>query len=189
MSQQELLGYVGGELDRAGIPYMLTGSFASSYYGEPRLSHDIDLVVELSPHEVPALARVFPKERFYFDEISISEAIERRDHFNLMDQETFDKIDFWVLKDDAWNRQRFARRQRKDLDGLDLWVISPEDLILSKLRWSQMSGGSAKQVGDVIGVYEVQRAWLDEDYLNTWAGSLDLERELSEVRHRALPPS
>jgi hypothetical protein len=84
MSQQDLLSKVIRALDEAGCPYMLTGSFASSMQGEPRLSHDIDLVVDLRPQALPELLRVFPSPEFYLDEQSIHEAIKTKTMFSLL---------------------------------------------------------------------------------------------------------
>jgi hypothetical protein len=110
MSQSELLIYLAQRLEAAGVRYMVTGSIASSYYGQPRSTHDIDLVVELDPASIPALRTAFPEANFYFDGISAAEAILRADMFNIIQLESMDKIDFWVLDEKPWNRSRFSRR-------------------------------------------------------------------------------
>jgi hypothetical protein len=188
MSQSELLIYLAQRLDAAGVRYMVTGSIASSYYGQPRSTHDIDLVVELDPASIPALRTAFPASDFYFNEISAEEAILRADMFNIIELKSMDKIDFWVLDRKPWNRSRFSRRTLEQVGEVRVWMARPDDLILSKLQWAQMSGGSEKQMGDAVSVYEVQFPGLDQPYLDRWARDLGVEAELAEVRRRAQLP-
>lgn len=152
MSQSELLKRVVAVLDAAGIDYMLTGSLVSSSQGEPRATHDIDLIVRIQPPSVPALSRAFPAPDYYLDGAAAVEAIGRADMFNLMEIATGDKVDFWILSSDAYDQERFRRRMRSDIGGVVVFVSRPEDTILQKLRWSELSGGSEKQFGDAKAV-------------------------------------
>jgi hypothetical protein len=172
VSQQELLIAVVTELDRVGVAYMLTGSFASSLQGEPRATHDIDLVIAVDPAAVPALARVFREPGYYLDEASAAESMRAGRMFNLINVVTGDKVDFWPLADEPFDHARFGRRQRVEVAGRPVHVSSPEDTILMKLNWSRQSGGSEKQFGDALRVYEVQAGGLDHAYLETWAERL-----------------
>ena len=108
--------------------------------------------------------------------------------FNLLDLETFDKVDFWPLTVDPWDQERFSRRAREHVLGLDLPLPTPEDTILSKLRWSRLAGGSERQMIDALRVYEVQYAHLDFAYLERWAEYLHVSDLLAELRERAAPP-
>lgn len=92
--------------------------------------------------------------------------------FNLLDLREGDKVDFWLLTKEPFDRSRFARRVKMDWDGSPVWVSSPEDTILAKLRWAEMSGGSEKQFGDALSIYEVQRRGLDLAYIAEWAEKL-----------------
>jgi hypothetical protein len=85
-----------------------------------------------------------------------------------------DKVDFWTLRDDPFDRSSFSRRYAEDVGGIKLFMSRPEDTILQKLRWSEMSGGSEKQFRDALRVYEVQYRVLDLSYMEKWAGSLDV---------------
>jgi hypothetical protein len=181
VSQSELLIRVTESLDRLGIAYMVTGSAASSLQGEPRSSHDIDLVVACPEHAAPALCREFPPHEFYLPESMIREAVRRRSMFNLLHIDSGDKVDFWLLTDEPFDTSRFSRRIRDSLFGREMWVSSPEDTILAKLRWSQMSGGSSKQIHDVRGVLNLQGPLLDTDYLQTWIDKLDLRAEWNKL--------
>ncbi|MCK4403453.1 MAG: hypothetical protein KAW02_00055 [candidate division Zixibacteria bacterium] len=175
MSQQELLKRVIQALDQTGIQYMITGSVVSSLQGEPRSTHDIDMVVAIQKSNAHKLVEIFPPPDFYLDEESIFDAIDRRSMFNLIDVSGGYKVDFWVLTDDPFDRSRFSRKISEQFMGLKMQVSSPEDTILAKLRWAKLSGGSEKQFTDALRVYEVQYGKLDLDYLKHWAKRLDIE--------------
>jgi hypothetical protein len=175
MSQSELLKKTVEVLEAANTPYMLTGSFASSMQGEPRLTHDIDLVVAITRSAVAPLMAAFPPPNYYLDELAIIEAIAQKSQFNLLDVQGGDKVDFWLLTDDPFDQSRFARRYIEEFEGQPLNVSRPEDTILMKLRWAQMSGGSEKQFGDARSVYELQKESLDSVYMEHWAKVLNVE--------------
>jgi hypothetical protein len=190
MSQQELLKLVIVRLNEVGIEYMLTGSLASSLQGEPRATHDIDLVIAIrDTHRdiAPTLLKAFQDPQFYLDEDAIRSAIDASAMFNMIDTEEGNKVDFWVLTDDAFDQARFSRRTVEDFDGVPLQVSRPEDTILMKLRWAQMSGGSEKQFGDALRVYEVQHGLLDQGYLDAWATRLGVTALLARLRSEASP--
>ncbi|MGH8678914.1 MAG: nucleotidyltransferase domain-containing protein [Burkholderiales bacterium] len=190
MSQQELLKLVIARLDEAGIEYMLTGSLASSLQGEPRATHDIDLVIAIRT-TLRAVARTlkaaFPEPQFYLDEEAIRSAIDAAGMFNMIDTREGNKIDFWLLTADAFDQTRFARRTAEDFEGMRLQVSRPEDTILMKLKWAQMSGGSEKQFVDALRVYEVQHGLLDQPYLDAWAARLGVTALLARLRSEAEP--
>jgi hypothetical protein len=187
MSQPELLKRVIGVLERAGVEYMVTGSTVSSLQGEPRATHDIDLVVSLNPASIPALLAAFPAPEFYLDEESVREAVARGDMFNLLEPDTGDKVDFWLLTADEFDQARFGRRISEVVAGLSIKVSRPEDTVLMKLRWCDMSGGSAKQFQDAVRVYEVQFDYLDQGLLDHWAQKLGVVDLLRRLRTEANP--
>lgn len=172
-------------LDRLGVPYMITGSCASSLFGEPRASHDVDLVVDLSSADVDQLIREFRAPRYLLVESAARDAVSRRFMFNVLDTEQGDKVDFWLLTADAFDQSRFARRTRQTTEGCQASFSSPEDVILAKLRWAKLSGGSEKQLTDALGVYEVQRERLDRAYLERWVKELNIEPEWRALLARA----
>lgn len=188
MSQQELVRRVIGVLQDAGIEYMITGSWASSMYGEPRATHDIDVVVSLSSADVPNLIRSFEPPDFYLSEVAVVVAIQNKSMFNLISVRDGEKVDFWLLTEDPFNQSSFARKRVEDFDGFPLQVSTPEDTILAKLRWAQLSGGSEKQFRDVLRVYEVQHVQLDVDYLNHWVNQLGVESLWERVQSEAKVP-
>ncbi|MDI6760013.1 MAG: hypothetical protein QMD05_04240 [Candidatus Brocadiaceae bacterium] len=175
MSQQKLLKHVIQALNRAGIQHMLTGSIVSSLQGEPRSTHDIDIVVAITKSKVHKLIEAFPPPNFYLDEQSVLDAIDRRGTFNLIESKSGDKVDFWILTKEPFDQLRFSRRYREEFMGLEMQVSSPEDTILAKLRWAKLSGGSEKQFTDALRVYEVQYGKLDINYIEHWAKALGIE--------------
>jgi hypothetical protein len=183
MSQQELLRKVIRVLDGAGIEYMVTGSIASSLQGEPRTTHDIDLVVDIETAAAKEMVKAFPPPDFYLDQETIIEAINKKGMFNLIDVNSGDKIDFWLLTDEPFDRSRFSRKYVEEVMGIRLCVSTPEDTILAKL-----SGGSEKHFTDALRVYEVQYEKLDVHYLRSWAIKLDVQQLLERLEKEAEIP-
>jgi len=185
MSQQELLKQVLQVLDDAQIPYMLTGSIVSSLQGEPRSTHDIDIIVAIEQSSVNDLVASFPQPDYYLDSPAIIDAIAHKGMFNLINTITGDKVDFWILTDQPFDRSRFMRRYSEDIMGIKIMVTSPEDTILAKLNWAKLSGGSEKQFTDALRVFEVQFENLDIEYLKHWAKELDIEELLEKLHEQA----
>ncbi|NOZ85680.1 MAG: hypothetical protein GXP49_05360 [Deltaproteobacteria bacterium] len=188
MSQQELLKRVIQTLDLIGIKYMITGSVASSLQGEPRSTHDIDMVITIEKPQVMKLVENFPPPDFYLDEESILDAINRQSMFNLIDVTTGDKVDFWLLTDDPFDQTRFSHKICEKFMDMEMRVSTPEDTILAKLRWAKLSGGSEKQFTDALRVYEVQYGELDIDYLEHWAKKLQVESLWKRLTEEAETP-
>lgn len=124
MSQQELLRRVIQALDDAGIEYMVTGSVASSLQGEPRSTHDIDLVAAMERATAGKLAKAFPPPDFHLDEESIVDAINNQSMFNLIDVTTGDKVDFWILTNAfraSMSRRSWACESRSPAPRIRSW--------------------------------------------------------------------
>ena len=185
MSQQALLKRIVEALDGAGIPYMLTGSLVSSLQGEPRATHDIDLVIDIAPDDATRVVHALSAPDIYLDEHTVRAATRRRSMFDLIDSSAGDKADFWLLTEAPFDRERFSRRMWVEALGLELSVSTPEDTILMKLRWSAQAGGSEKQLNDALRVYELQAGSLDEEYLDEWAVRLEVTAALAAIRGQA----
>ena len=177
MSQFELLRAVIAVLNQLHIDHMLVGSYASSFYGEARSTHDIDLVIDLDPAKIPDLVSRFEPERYYFSETALREGRMA----NLIDTRTGDKVDCFILDDDPSNRQAFARRSIQTIMGLDVALASAEDTVLAKLRWNELAGGLSQQLSDVREILRCQRGRLDVAYLFRQAERMGISRALSEV--------
>jgi hypothetical protein len=132
----EVLRTVAGRLDAADIPYMLTGSMALNYYAVPRMTRDIDLVVELGPGDADRLVQLFEHD-FYVEPEAVRRAIAAQGIFNLIHDAHVIKVDCVVRKDTEYRREEFARRRRVDIAGQPLSIVAPEDLVISKLDWAR----------------------------------------------------
>ncbi len=177
--QLSVLKLVTARLEAGGIPHMVTGSIASGHYGQPRMTRNIDIVAEVTPADAPGLAAALGDE-FGPDAGQIGAAITRRSLFNVIHRDAIVKVDFVVRKSSDYRMEEFRRRRRVHVDGHPLWMVAPEDLILSKLVWAKESR-SELQVRDIRGVLSFQRSALDRDYLNQWASRLSVAGFLQEV--------
>ena len=160
---------------------MLTGSIALSYYAQPRMTRDIDLVAELAGREAKAVAALFAPD-YYVAEADVGRAIAGEGMFNVLHLAKLGKLDFIVRKDPPYRRHEFGRRQRVRMPGFEAWIVGREDLILSKLAWAKDSG-SEMQLRDVRALLA---GGADRKYLERWAGELsvtELLRTSLDARH------
>jgi hypothetical protein len=156
VSIDSLLGAFIAPLEREGIEYAIAGSVASIAYGEPRMTMDIDLVAALGPNAMPSLARAFPESRFYLPpgRVIVEECSRASGgHFNVIDQQTGLKADFYVAQRDPLQSFAIERRRRIELGEFSAWLAPPEYVIVRKLE-SWREGGSAKHVRDIRGMLE-----------------------------------
>lgn len=173
----EVLRIVTERLDAAGIPYMLTGSMAGNYYAVPRMTRDIDLVVALSPADADRVSALFEPD-FYVDRDAVRRAVAERGMVNLIHDELVVKVDLVVQKDTEYRREEFRRRRRTSVEGMPLYVVAPEDLVISKLEWARDSR-SEIQLADVRNLLESVE--LDRAYLARWLPRLGLDALYREV--------
>ena len=172
--------------NRLEIPYMIGGSGASSVHGLVRTTGDIDIVAKIVPENAPSIATELQQD-FYVDEGQIRSALEHSRSFNLIHYGSSYKFDIFPLTADRYQQVQFARRryQKSSVftsEALELAVSSPEDVILSKLRWYRQGGEvSEQQWNDVLGVIAVQGDKLDLAYLREWAGYLGVSALLDQA--------
>ncbi len=155
---------------------MLVGSHASSFYGEARSTHDVDLVIDLEPSKISALVARFDPDRYYISETALREGRMA----NLIDTVSGDKVDCFILGPDPIDQLSFSRRRMETIMGMEIALASPEDTILAKLRWSEMSGGSSQQQHDVRQIFLHQGKTLDIAYLRTQATQIGILSPLME---------
>ena len=179
--QLEFVKLVISRLESGGIAYMMTGSMAMAIYAVPRMTRDVDFVIECQPKDAARIAELFHAD-CYVDEAAVRQAILERSSFNIIHNEWIIKADFIVRKESEYRRVEFGRRQRIDIDGWTLYTVAPEDLILSKLQWSKDSG-SELQLRDARSIAEGV-ADLDWSYMRTWASALGVTDLLERIeRH------
>ncbi len=175
---------VASILEAAGIGYMLTGSVALNTYATPRMTRDIDFVGEIFLKDALRIAELFPPDRYYVAVEAAKEAVLHQSSFNLIHLSTFIKIDIMVRKREDYRLTEFARRQQTILDDQPVWVVSKEDLILSKLHWAR-DNSSTRQLNDVRNLLATG---YDQDYVQQWVQKLNLTAMLTQALASQTPP-
>jgi hypothetical protein len=176
-----LLAATIAQLERAGVPYMITGSVASSYHGEPRATPDLDIVIDPGPGGIHRLVGELEAAGLDVDTDAALRALDDRTQFNAIDATTGWKVDFLVRRDRAFSREEFGRRAQANLLGTPAWIASPEDTIIAKLEWA-LPGGSDRQLGDVAAMLDIGRESLDLAYIDRWVADLGLHGAWSRAR-------
>ena len=166
-------------LEHANIPYMISGSIGSSFHGQPRATNDADIVIDPTAQQIAAFIESLGPD-CYLSKEAAQQAIENRSMFNVIDIKLGYKADFIICKDRPYSRLEFSRRKHANFLGLDVYVLSPEDSILSKLEWSK-GRQSETQYKDALGVLMTQKDTLDFDYLNKWAKELGVDDALNNL--------
>ena len=175
MNELDVLRDVTERLEKVDIPYMLTGSMAMNYYATPRMTRDIDLVVEVLPEDVRPLVVAFQTD-YYVSREAVEDAVRRRSMFNLIHNESLVKIDFVVRKETSYRKTEFERRRWVRFEDTAVCVVSKEDLIISKLYWAQDSR-SEVQKRDVRNLLATE---YDGEYLERWLKELSLHQFAKE---------
>ena len=184
MDQADLLRHAIEALEARGIDYMVVGSFGSAVYGEPRLTHDIDIVVQLSAAQAERLCGAFPDPEFYVSREAARQAVLGHGQFNVIHPTSGNKIDFMMARDDAWGRSQLARRLRKPiLPDREAFVAAPEDVIIGKL-WYYHEGESNKHLRDIASMLRVSGDEIDIAYVEHWARQLGFSAGWEAVRER-----
>jgi len=181
VNQAKLLERLANTLEELGIPYLVTGSVATIAYGEPRFTNDIDVVVKMFSHQVPAFCAAFPADDFYISPDAVEEAIDRNSQFNILHPTSGLKIDVMVAEDTEFNHSRFSRaKSLKIAPSREVSFASPEDVIIKKLVFFH-DGGSDKHLRDIRGVLAVLGDDIDREYIERWVNVFGLLQEWSAV--------
>ncbi|MFA5811267.1 MAG: nucleotidyltransferase [bacterium] len=184
MSEElDVLKDIAQQLNDAAIPYMVSGSMAMNFYARPRMTRDIDIVVVLNEADVGRFVSLFGSD-YYVDADVVREEIRRRGMFNLIHNRLILKVDFILQKQGEYDSMALERRRRIDLDGVQIWMISAEDLIIRKLQWAKDTL-SEMQIGDVRNIIEMASD-LDTNYVESWVGRLGLDELYAKVRSDSL---
>lgn len=175
---RDLLVQVAKILDKLKIPHIVSGGMAVFVWGKPRFTADIDIVVELKEIDLPQLQKTLAllHKAGYIDLDMMKDALKHRGQFNFIDGATGIKVDFYIAQKNDFSTSALNRRRREEINGYKVNFISPEDLILIKLKWHK-EGDSAKQLEDVKSVLKISGDKLDKKYLKIWAvklGVLDI---------------
>ncbi len=177
----ETLEWVCERLESAGIPYMITGGSAVGFWGHIRTTMDIDIVIQIYGKQINTFLQDIEKEA-YVDIEEAKRSILNRSMFNIILNNTCFKVDIIPLDDkNDYELEKFKRRIKIKFHNRDIFVTSPEDLIISKLLWGKSAGGSERQLRDSESIYKLNRGTLDLNYIKKWVKILNIEDEFNKI--------
>ncbi|MES2596603.1 MAG: nucleotidyl transferase AbiEii/AbiGii toxin family protein [Verrucomicrobiota bacterium] len=176
-NELDIVRDVSLRLEAAGIEFMLTGSMAMNYYALPRMTRDIDIVIALAATDASLIERSFTPD-YHVSPDAVRDAIARRFMFNILHEDSIIKVDFIVRKDSAYRLAEFQRRQRIKIEDFSTWIVSKEDLIISKLDWARDSR-SNQQFGDIRNLIS---SGCDIAYIEHWTETLGLTNLWQEMQ-------
>lgn len=175
------LEWLCDSLASANIRYMITGGSAVGFWGHIRTTMDIDIVVQISGKQAENFLNSI-KGAAYVDIEEAKRAVLEKRMFNVILNETCFKIDIIPLDEkNAYEAEKFKNRIKMNFQGREIFIIRPEDLIISKLLWSKSAGGSERQLKDAESIYELNRGTIDLSYIKKWVESLKIEKEFEKV--------
>lgn len=175
-NELDIVRDVSARLDGADIGYMLTGSMAMNYYAQPRMTRDIDVVVALRPADSARIVQLFSPD-YYVSPEAVDSSIAHASMFNLIHDESVIKVDCIVRKQTEYRLNEFNRRQRIKIDDFETWIVSKEDLILSKLFWAKDSH-SELQLRDIRNLVSTG---CDSAYIERWTAELGVVSLWQEI--------
>lgn len=184
MTVSTVLEKLRDALDATGIPYLVSGSFASAAHGIPRATNDIDIVIAPSRQQLEQLLARLAKSDFATDLEDPFDAFVRNSLFNIVDFKTLWKIDFIFKQPTEFDASRFSRRTVVDIAGVHLYAATAEDILITKLWWAKL-GESERQINDAAGIIQVQGETLDVEYVNRWVEALELQAQWTNAQKRA----
>jgi len=175
MQDPDFISLFVAPLEAAGIHYMITDSVASSIYGEPRNTLDIDLVVSIQSNQIPLLPQLFPENDYYLPPSAVIAIESRREvhgHFNIIHHDTGLKADIYLSRNHPLLPWALKNARRVATPSCDITIAPPEYVILHKLEFYRESGHQ-RHLRDIAGMIEQQE--LDREFLNTSIHQLHLE--------------
>ena len=171
--------YLIGALEKLSVEYVISGSFASNFWGEPRSTRDVDIVCNPDSLDPSELAKMVESE-YRFDPQMRLEGVTGTSRYVLQHRRSGFQAELFLLTDDAFDQSRFARRTRADLAGTMANFVTAEDVIVQKLHWLKLSGDN-KHKDDVRKVVAVQKGMLDWEYIRRWTEPHGTNELLDEI--------
>lgn len=184
MTLEEAAGLMLGALDKAGVPHMLVGGLTANFYGIPRATKDVDIVIHLAAGKDLSAIEAALDAEFYFDpQVTFETFTGNIRHIVKLRSSPF-VMELFELGADPFQQERFKRRVSLVVPQLGQRVFLPtaEDVVVQKIRW-----GRPKDLDDAKDVMAVQADSLDYLYIEAWCarhGTLD---RLNLVRSE-IPP-
>jgi len=183
MPQTDFFRLYTDRLNTLGVRYMVVGSVAGMMYGEPRLTNDVDIVLELAAADVEKLCALFPIEEYYCpppEVVRLEASRRQRGHFNLIHHDTGFKADIYLRGRDDQSEWAMKHATKSEIDGHAVWVAPLEDIILGKLEYYR-EGGSEKHLRDIRTMLKVSGDRIDLDRLQTQIERMGLETEWAVI--------
>lgn len=184
MSAAPVLRTVTDGLQKAGIAYMLTGSFVSNFHGRPRSTADIDFVIAATPEQLKVLVQHLREQNYYAQVDDALDAWRHHSMFNVIDTSMAWKIDFIMKKSGTYSQEAFRRRTATEIEEIPVEIATAEDIVIAKLDWAKQ-GQSLRQIEDVAGILKLRSKQLDHSYLNKWITELGLTSQWNDARRQA----
>jgi hypothetical protein len=170
-------------LNRAGIDHVVTGSVASMLYGEPRMTHDIDLVVDVASEQIGPLLASFPEENYYrppAEVVSVEISRGQRGHFNLIHHSSGFKADIYLCGSDPLQRWALEHRRIIPVNGIDVRIAPPEYVIIRKLEYYRESGYQ-KHILDIEGMLRINAETISLPIISEWVQIFGLSKEWATI--------
>lgn len=183
MQEAELIRVFVEPLNRSGLTYMVTGSIAVIVMGEPRLTHDVDIVIRLGPADCARLPLIFTPDLYYcppLENIRLETARETRGHFNLIHLATGGKADLYPIGKDPLHLWAVSKRKKVDFHGIPVFIAPPEYVIVRKLQY-YLEGGSQKHLTDIANVLKFTAETIDMAALHQWLDKLGLHQVWQKI--------
>jgi hypothetical protein len=185
MLSRDILTPFIGPLEKNKILYFVTGSIASIFYGEPRLTHDVDIVLHLSQSDAVKFSTLFPLEQFYCPPEEVIQIESKRrpyGHFNLIHHATGFKADIYADAGDQLHQWAFEHRKHIELTkDLMIWLAPPEYVIIRKLEYFR-EGGSQKHLDDITKMLTQVEESLNAGFLQNEVDARGLKAVWKQIR-------
>jgi len=173
MNQIELAKIIGDIFEKLGVEYMLVGSLASTYYGDARMTADIDMVADIKSEQVREFVKCLPESEYFVQEHVIKEAIWDQSMFNIRHNDTGFRVDVFIPKKGEFSKLELANRKKAEFSGVHLFIAAPEYIILKKLEYYK-EGESEKHLRDISTMIQYQGDRINFGLIDEWAEKLGL---------------
>lgn len=183
MPDRDLLELFVAPLNREGFRYLVSGSVAAMLYGEPRITHDVDLLLFLPSDRIDDFVRLFPENDYYVPPatVLVTESHRERGQFNIIHSASGLKADVYTVRSDTLHLWAFRNQRSYKLDGSEVHIAPPEYVIIRKLEYFR-EGGSEKHLRDIRSILQMSADLIDRSTLNDWIQTQHLAKEWQIVK-------
>ncbi len=178
MPERDLFELFVAPLSLGGFRYLVSGSVAAMLYGEPRITHDVDLLLFLPSDRIREFADLFPVSEFYVPPIEVMVAESQRDRgqFNVIHSASGLKADVYTVRADELHLWAFRNLRTYAVEGNEVRIAPPEYVIVRKLEYFR-EGGSEKHLRDIRSILQTSEELIDRSMLNDWIANKGVEEQ------------